>query len=85
MTVHVEKCPFAGQKNATKGKAGLSRPDDASRTMLPLMLPVMSSALRFRLGRCDGAILVSETETYHRHIMHPGGDVQMLFGVMSLK
>jgi len=72
MTVHVEKCPFAGHKKATKGKAGLSWLDDASRVMLPLVLPVMSSALRFRRGRCDGAIVISETADYHRRMMHSG-------------
>jgi hypothetical protein len=69
MTVHAEKCAFAGQRNATKGKAGFSWPVGASRMMLPLMLPVVNSTLRFRLGRCDGAMVFGRTENNHRRIM----------------
>lgn len=72
---HWEVVPFAGQKKATKGKAGFSRLESVSRSTVPLeLLDDSKSAFRFFLGRyelgVEGAIFDRVVVGYRSMILN---------------
>lgn len=73
--IHWEVVPFAGQKKATREKAGFSRLESVSTSTVPLeLLDDSKSAFRFFLGRyelgVEGAMVDRVVEDYRSMILN---------------